>query len=351
MRALVFGEDRTLCSQVASALGSVPGLEVSVASRKERSGGVRVDLGDPATFSAFDRFDYVVSCASPVVRSPLPAIQYCAGRDLTFIQTISDVDTVERALLLRKRAQPGTIRGRVVVGLGVSPGLTNLVAGELAARHEGLKRLEVAVRVGGIRQSARGLFGSLLPPVGARYEQDERIEIPALASEVRIPFFDEAHDCALVAWPEGVMLHFSTGVPSTATYFASMAAPLMGVLGKLSIVVPYSPRFHRLASGLAAAAWPSGDSPVEITALGDRQGSLQCIGPKLSLRLTDSALGTAHAAAAGVRLLARRQDLKPNIYVPDELFRLGDFLDEMRASVAGRLAIELDDGGGPSMRS
>src|SRR5688500_2145620 len=127
MRVLVIGGRGFWGGHIAKALAEVEGVEVDLGGRSA-SGTARFDITDAATFSNLSHYGCAINAADTVDHSPLPLIEYVLAHDHTLIETAADPATLERVFHAARR--PGTEqpahRGRVILGMGFMPGVTNL---------------------------------------------------------------------------------------------------------------------------------------------------------------------------------------------------------------------------------
>jgi short subunit dehydrogenase-like uncharacterized protein len=361
MKILVVGGNGYFGSNVAAALRGLPNTTVHIASRNPDAteGEIKLNLNDPATFDVMQGHDFVVNCSDALTARPDPAMAYCLSHGLTFIETTDDAQTMLRLLQkYRGGADSGAATGRLVLGLGIMPGLSNLAAAELVRSKGGaqhVQRIEVALRLNPLSGAGYGmsaLSAQVVSTLSKRFENGALISDPPVWFSPLIPFADGAMPALRTGLPEAVMLHYSTGVPNTAAYL-SLGTPLPGLgraletaLFGVAMALPRDPFFKPLAQralsqvfvGVRTVLFREGKTPFEIVAMADRTDYFKHDGDSLSLQFSDGIAAGAYAVAAGVVLLAA-QSPAPGVHLPDEVLNLDDVLAKMRTMVGERLKI------------
>ena len=127
-RVAVIGGRGFLGRRTVAALAAIPEVEVRSASRRPVEDDVAVDLTRPETFDTVVPFDAVVNCADALVAAPQALCSFCRERGILFIESTADAGTIER--LLRDREPTGP--GAAVVGVGLFPGISNLLGAHVA---------------------------------------------------------------------------------------------------------------------------------------------------------------------------------------------------------------------------
>ena len=365
MKILVVGGNGYFGSNVAAALRGLPDTTVYIASRNPDAaeGEIKLNLNDATTFEAMQGYGFVVNCSDALTARPDKAMAYCLSNGLTFIETTDDAQTMLRLLQkYRGGADGGTgravVTGRLVLGLGIMPGLSNLAAAELVRSKGGaqhVRRIEVALRLNPLSGAGYGmsaLSAQVVSTLSKRFEGGALISDPPVWFSPLIPFADGAMPALRTGLPEAVMLHYSTGLPNTAAYL-SLGTPLPGLgraletaLFGVAMTLPRDPFFKPLAQralsqafvGVRTVLFREGKTPFEIVAMADRTDYFKHDGDSLSLQFSDGIAAGAYAVAAGVGLLAI-QPSAPGVHLPDEVLGLDDVLAQMRTIAGERLKI------------
>jgi hypothetical protein len=323
-RVLVIGGRGFLGQRVVAALSSRPGVEV-VAGTRHGGNDVTVDLSDPATFSVMERFDIVVDCADSLSASPDAALAWCLAHGPTFIEATADPLTLER--LLR---QGSSRSGLAILGVGLFPGLSNLLARSVWQRAGEQGHLELGVRISplsGAGAATRRLMTALLDTPALTYRAGQPLELAPLTPGPRLPFPGRDRATTAVRLAEPAMLRASTGASDVAAYLAAFPgflAPVVRLLAggrrRRALLRPF------MRAGLAVVRggllrWRRGR--IELTAAaGDQHAGLVT---------RDGFAATASAIAAAVDLLAAHRPQRAGVVTPDQLFDLDETLARMRA--------------------
>jgi hypothetical protein len=298
-------------------------------------------------------YDCIVCCPDVPSGFPEKAARHCLERGGTFLQMGAQPDLLERLLLERRRSGAEKVQGTALLGLGLTPGLTNLMAHQLVRQRPGVRRLEIGLRFKGGIGLAPGLLSLMaypLTPGAAYYSQGDRLDALGIGRGVRFPFTEGESDTVHVPLPESIMLHWSTGVLATATY--------------LALPTPWLPRAVGLGARVAMRTVPQGWSlpsqvhqglrkvrgalgtlsvPVEVTALADREGVVRCSGDWLSVRVDDHARASAFIVSAALKLLGDGRQ-RPGIFLPDEVFSFDEVLAQVRGLAGDTLGLVVRSG-------
>jgi short subunit dehydrogenase-like uncharacterized protein len=337
-RVLVLGATGYFGRRVLAALRAVPGVAAVAGGRTPARGDVRLDLADPSTFPALHDFAVVVNCADSTRAPADGAGEYCLANGGTFVETTTESAVIHRLWdSLRHARSP---RGSIVLGAGIFPGLSNLLAAAVARRVTHCRRLELGLRIDALSGAGRGMLavmaGSMVRPA-TYYEGGVRVDAPPIAAGARLPFAGRTRATVRLNLPEAAMLHWSTGAPSTGTFLAAsppMPAPVANALGRWLVRHPGAERTIgaqlRLVRGTLFRGRPTF---IELTAVANREESL-ADPPHETLRAADGVTAGGYAAAAMAAILARRPPV-PGVHLPDQILTLDEVLAEMTALAGG----------------
>lgn len=139
MRVLVIGGKGLFGQAVVRALAGHAAVQVG-----GRGGPVPIDLNQPASFPAMAGYDYVVNCSDTVSAPPDEAIARALDGGQCFVETGAHPATLER-LLERFHGRQGH-NGLAVLGVGIFPGLSNLLAAAVARELPAGTPLELGLR-------------------------------------------------------------------------------------------------------------------------------------------------------------------------------------------------------------
>lgn len=172
-----------------------------------------VDVSDRASLDrALERADLVVNTVGPYFRFGVPVLRAALEAGCHYVDACDDPEPTLEMLSLASRAQERGVTA--VVGMGISPGVTNLLAalaiGELDDVHEvmtGWDEASARPDTIGAEPSAAMVHGiaQLSGRIQVRREGEWRHERPVRAVEVRYPGV-HAVRCYTIGHPEPVTL-------------------------------------------------------------------------------------------------------------------------------------------------
>ncbi|MGE0708776.1 MAG: hypothetical protein AB7N76_21460 [Planctomycetota bacterium] len=326
MPAVVIGGEGYLGSRVVGALRA-GGLECLTAGRSGRA-DLRLDLSHPETLAPLADAAAVVNLADAWGAPPDAAITASGG---LFVETTAHPRACERLLSLAPDSA-------VLVGAGIFPGLSDLLAAEAArALAAPLARLRLGVRfspLAGAGAGTCGLMAELLGEDSVTWDSGRRVDRPGLGPGPRLPFARGERATLLLPLCEPPLLARALGGEGrTITSSAALAPAPLTALARLGA---FAPRGLRRAAWVRALTrlglrllrgvllgWRA--TPVELVAVAESEG-----GETLRARLeaTDGMLAAGQAIAAmTLELLAASP--APGIHVPAGALRLDPLLARM----------------------
>jgi NAD(P)-dependent dehydrogenase (short-subunit alcohol dehydrogenase family) len=334
MNCVVLGGTGYFGGSVARALRNA-GQQVTIASRTPRadSDSLRFDFQDATSFEALNAFDLVINCADTTAAAPDAAISHVLDRGGTFIETTDDAKSILRLIeVFRGNYTPG----RLIIGMGIMPGLSNLAAAALAHGRDKDARVEVAIRLNPLSGAGNGmsaLSAQVVANVSKRWENGQLIKDPPVWFSPLIPFRDGAAPALRTGLPEAIMLGYSLGARNTAAYLSTGSALIEGALFGASLLMPQDYLFKPIAVkalGGAFSAVRGGllrnlRTPFEIVAMVGRTDDFRHNGASLSLWISDG-IDAAGAAVGAAAQALQASPLAPGVYLPDEAFTLDDIL-------------------------
>jgi hypothetical protein len=323
------------------------GLDVVCAGRRARPAVVALDVARPEP-GQLRLYDAVVNCVDTLAVPAGPFHRAALAAGTMLLETTAEPGSIEAALALRCGLQgPGTI----VLGLGIFPGLSNLLT--RAAFEDNGRRgpVEVGMRFSPFSGAGAGmiaLIAHLMAEPAPYYRDGERLTVGAFSRGPRLRFREGWQPTLRAAIPEADLLHASIGVDTLAVLSPrpDVIQPLLRGVARL---VPPWPWFRRLylgGVGLGVTVLRRSlfqvPTPVVIAALAGREGDRES-GLWRTLTTPDGVSCGAYAtAAAAAALLASRPP--PGVYCSDELLTL-DGLVAGVAALPGAPSIELEHGG------
>jgi len=332
LRVLVVGGTGALGSRVVRSLGHDPDVVVVPAGR--RRGDVQLDLGDPETFGVLSGWDVVVNAADSLDAPPDAALAWVYDQGGTWLDASCEPEVLQRALRLQGTARDGC----VVLGAGLSPGLSTLAGARAAERLQHCVRLDLVLRwtplCGAGRGQVRGRV-SLAGSPATWWEQGALCHGPPLSPGPLMSIGPPGRRALAWRAPSADidLLHASLGTPDLNNY--SLPSPAW--LGPVQASMP--PGFFRwgptrafcqgTASLLRAHLLRGRVAPASVLAVARGETRAGC-----RLVLEDG-LGAAARMIAATALLIGRGSARPGVHTIDRITTLAPVLEGM-ARLGGR---------------
>lgn len=308
-RVLVLGGNGFLGRRTVEALRAV-GAEVEVGSR--RSG---LDLRDPLSFAGLEGYPLVVNCTNTVAAPPdAAALHVVAGGGL-FVETTAEIGTHERLLALDP---PGA--GALILGAGLFPGVSNLLAASAAQGVEGCDQLELGLRFSPLSGAGPGTVDMMVA----------LLDRP-LSAGPALPFASGSRVVLQAAFCEPPLLARSLGVEALVGLdpVPALLRPLAFLAARLPLFLISNP-LTRLANRLGLRVlrslllrWRA--SPVELVAVARGQGQ-ECI---RRAHVLDGFAATAVAIAALCERLLEETRPLSGVLTIDQAITLEDLARRM----------------------
>ena len=344
-KILVLGGRGFLGSRVAEAMRRLPGAEVAVGSRRGGGGSVQIDITDSSSRAAMAGYDVVVNCTDSTEAPPERAAEYCLLSGITFVETSAHPEVVERLYQFALRVPDPS--GSLVLCAGVFPGLSNLLAAEVAG--DDAVRIDLGIRYSPLSHAGLGvcrLMADLLALPARRFERGQMVEDLPIRAGRAMSFGGVERSPLQVGLAEALMLHRSCGAPSTATFLATIPGLPLSVQRVATLLCPFQLLRSGLVRWLTSAmlfglrrgllGWRA--SAVQIAAEAtDAVGSVR----RQSLRVADGFRAAALATAATVSLLRERRP-SAGVHWIDGVLDLGEVLSRMRDLGSDGLEVEIE---------
>ena len=325
-RVLVLGGQGVLGTAIAGAFAAAGWTSVRAGRRPDSGADFRpVDLDEPDTLErALDGIDLIVST--------VPDERLVAERlVLTRGGVLINVSAMAAGAVQRLRRVPGEPRGTVLMNAGIAPGLTNLLAADLLARHPEADEVELVFTV-----SAKSAVG----PAGSRFahraltcearHQTTVVPLPEPFGRRRCVGFAEADNGWLGAVAGGRAVSPYLCISEHRVHSALLAFNSAGLIARL-------PR-SAFASAPSDAHGAAGAEPVAHWVAVRRRGA--CLAAR-TLRCR----GDYRSAAAGTVLFGRslaaglRSGGPAGVLVPEDAFTIG----ELRPALAESDIVVVDE--------
>ena len=334
-RVLVLGGRGYYGAQVVALLQGLPSVDVTVGSRRSTLPSERVDLSDPETFATMEGYDLIVNCSDTVTAPPDDAIRYCLEHGLAFFEMGADGPTMERLLACTVPSPLGT----VVLGVGIFPGLSTLLACEMVRRNPAAQKVDLAIRISPFSGAGRGncaLMTESLDTPAYYVEAGQRREESTVGASLSVSFLESGEQPAnRLSLPDTALIHRATGLPSVSAYFSVAPSWLRHNFRFLAGIIRWAGPFR--AFFLWLLRWQlialrtifcrKVHSPVELTVLTDR-GTPQERSGKITV--ANGQLGTALGVAAAVSLWGRTERPAPGCVTVADVFEWDEMIREAR---------------------
>ena len=289
------------------------GFDVSAGTRtpRGRPRAVAIDLDTPATWEGLSGFDFIVNCSDTVNCPPDGAIRYVLEAGGVWLELGADAPTIDRLLAI----EVPEVKGSVVLGVGVFPGLSTALARAVAESGPPPSRLDLGIRLSPLSGAGPGncalMAKSLFVPA-TRIEGGERRESTTAVGPTRpLPYGGTDHTSVTYALPDTELVWRATRVPDLSAHLSLIPGFLRFNFTLLAWVCallrPARPVLLWLLTWqlrLVRALLLRGvKSPLVLVAVADRGSANE---RSRELRFEDGQTATAEGAAAAVRALAGR---------------------------------------------
>jgi hypothetical protein len=212
MRVVVIGGRGHMGAAAVQAL-RVAGIEVASAGVSANN-DVQIDLRGASTLSRLDGFDAIVNCSDSLIAAPDDLVRHVITRGGLLLESAAEPVTMRRLLDTRFADGPGT----AVLGAGIFPGLSNLLAAREARAVGECHALELGIRWSPLSAGGGGMVGlvpHLLDVPTHKYVDGALVEGPPVEAGPRLPFAEGERATLHVAFCEPTMLR---RFPNVAVY-------------------------------------------------------------------------------------------------------------------------------------
>lgn len=240
MKILVLGGYGYFGNNLLEMLRQQPGYDLWSGGRHCRDNRtVTVDWHRPdETLAAFLEFDVVVNAAPwPPGEQLRQYLSEIISNGKTWIETTADVAQTKKLLAWKPALPHGP--GAVIIGVGVFPGLSNLLAGSFSS---GTGRLDLAIRYDLFSGAGPGmcrLMAETLTQPSEWLEDGIRKDGPAVGPTAIFSWSGGAHAAMRVSLADGEYLFRREGIRDAATYL-SVRPDLLNKLGGIANSLPRS---------------------------------------------------------------------------------------------------------------
>jgi len=345
MPVLVIGGTGFLGNKVVAALRAA-GIETVVASRSAGTGRVALDLAS-VTEENLRGYELVINCAD-TLRAPAGSLYRAAlAAGVVLLETTAEPGAITAGLALR--GQPCG-PGAVVLGVGIFPGLSNLLARALFDAHERTARLELAMRFSPFSAAGAGmvaLIAHLMVEPAPYFVAGERRLARAFSAGPQLLVNGKHPGSLRAAIPETDLLHASTGVPDLTVSLSptpDVLQPMLRLAARLAPPWRYARRAYLSVLRLGVTILRRGlfrRRPALVTIVASVHPANGAPPHTRTLTTRDGIAAGAYTVAAVARHL-RAHQLSPGIHVIDDVIDLATLLEAV-AAIPG--SPQIDQGG------
>lgn len=301
--------------------------------------GLHVDLEDSSTFDGLADFDVIVNCTDTYRFSPRNLFERCLREGTIYVEMTADTDTyVDLYEFYESKLSLASLPGTAILGVGVFPGLSNLLGGEAARSIEDCQQLDMFLSWNVISGAGAGtcevMVQSLARPI--RYVLDGKVaETTPIGLPHPTPCFAKAKWGFQLGLPEPFLFLKSLNLANSKLIVAtrpSMPRWLIGFVHRLTKFGLFRPRWIQVLLRYAFRIVRVGvlskrSTPLEMVAVASSATQEQ----SKSLHCDDAFQAAADLTLAMISILGRRRPT-PGVYTMDQLFRV----DEIQAEFERR---------------
>lgn len=308
-RILVIGGKGFYGAKVVAQLATAHDVVIGSRRPSASAGELELDLLRPETFAALADVELIVNCSDSVNAAPDAAIAHVLTHGGTWLEMGADPGVIERLLEL-EHGEPGrAAKGTVILGVGVFPGISTVLARAVAELAPACQTIELGIRLSPLSGAGRGncalMAESLFTPA-FRWEQGQRIQSrTAWGPRVTLPYDGVPAVSINLALPDTALIQRATGAPTVVGHFALVPGWLrfnFGALAWFAALLRFMKRplawMLELQMALLRAWLLRGvQSRVQLVAVADRNTSSERAG---SISFEDGQQATAQGVAAAV---------------------------------------------------
>ncbi len=300
-----------------------------------------VDVTDAtAVAQLFAETDVVLNTMGPFARFALPLMEAAITAGCDYLDIDDDWQSTEEALRLDERARQAGVR--MVIGLGASPGVTNLLAQVAAKRLDRVDELHTGWSLASAVVESETAFPSKGAAAGEHWIHQCSSPIP-VQQDGAITFIDPLERVHLAMPGFGAVYAFTMGHPEPVT----LARSFPGLRRSLNLQGLDENSMQELRQLVAAVAdgrlemtdavhalegrapGPQPDMPsLYALAVGERDGRPGSVLAHMIEELPGRMGGaTGIPLAVGAELLRRGQVAGPGVHPPETAVRAADFFE------------------------
>lgn len=339
MKILVVGGSGHIGTRVVSTLRSEPRFDVWVAGRRpsQYAQGVELRVDAPETFEQVSEYDVVINCTDTYSLSPVPLFEHCLRHDLVYVETTADTSSYIDLYHCAESIPADARRGSAILGMGIFPGLSNILAGDAARLLDRCESLDLhlswSVLSGAGSGTCEVMVQSLARPI--RHARDgEIVEAAPIGKPQAVDVFEGLATGFELGLPESFLLWKSTDARNTSvivstrpegpkiTLQATHWATSRGWCRPRFVQSVMRGAFHVIRAGILAKR----STPLEMVAVARASQHADSVIKRL--RCKDAFQAAADVMLCCLSALERKGHLRPQVYTADELFTTDQVMTE-----------------------
>lgn len=246
-KLLIIGASGAVGTRIIKMLESQNKYSVYRASSQSRTNNIHCDLNDHSTFTKLKDFDYIINASDPYLALPFALIEYCLREGLTLWETCAD-PVIIKECIEKYRGSSGGWKGRVIIGMGIFPGVSNLLADFLIrstqAKKAGLTLFIQASPLSQAGSSTCELMAQHLSYPALVWQKDKFIEQKTLELSRPIKFGESKLRGLRLFFPEVSMFKDKQKIESIESFLVPNPKILIFSLKGLGLLFPSKPGMY-----------------------------------------------------------------------------------------------------------
>ena len=345
MKVLVVGGKGFYGQKVVKALSLLSNVSIHIAGRSVIHPHIRLDLCDENSFHHAQGFDVVINASDSFEAPPQRFMKYC----LTTGTDYFDMGAIDRSTQSLLNVSTDELKGCGIVGVGIFPGISTLLAHSLCKEQHSIKSLELAIRLSPLSGAGAGncnLMTKMLT-IPSYAIVDHKVVHDRPVGKAKTFTFPNVgvHVANQVSLADTALLHHSTTASNIATYLAIKPSFLRYNFSLLSLVYEYMGPFKKLYLWsiyqslrlIRSVLFKSKSTSIQFSVVANRgQDDELC----KYLTVEDGQMATAFAVAVTLSLWQEKTKMMPGVYGFSEVFEFDVFAERWFKITGSKLQID-----------
>ena len=343
MKILVVGGAGHIGRRMVSSLESNSQFEATVGGRNPQryKNGVLICVDQPDTFPVVDSFDAVINCTDTFRLNPVPLFEYCIRHQKLYVETTADTETYIKLFDAFDALPVDQRLGTAILGMGIFPGLSNIVAGDAIRALENCHTIDVHLSWSVISGAGAGtcevMVQSLARPI--KHARDGQIvDAAPVGKPQAVDVFDGLKSGFELGLPESYLLFKSQHVPNTSVIISTRPAGpgflirCVHWMTGIGIFRPKAIQFvlRHLFRLIRVRLLSNRSTSLQIVAVA-RSNNNECNSITRRIGCDDAFQAAADVALCCLNLFNKNPTPAPGIYTADQLFTLEQFHSELES--------------------